>query len=163
MLGVDHRLYFSRAQRAGSPATPASIGIVVAPVRSGFTRSAASPLSVLFGGLLVGANNLQRTAQVPPALAVVMNGIIVLAVAFEQRARPAATGWKLEVAAMARRAGARSGRADHLILHRRRRPMWSDLPGTGRSSCPSPPPVCSWRRHTCSPHSARRSDSAVAC
>lgn len=99
VLGVDHRLYFEGAA-SGFTGNAGFNGIVVA-LFGGLHPLGSIPASVLFGGLLVGANNLQRTAQVPSALAVVMNGIIVLAVVSSsvlvQRRRR-----KLEVAAMAR-------------------------------------------------------------
>lgn len=38
----------------------------------------AIPASVIFGGLLVGADKMQRTVQVPNSLVVVINGLIVL-------------------------------------------------------------------------------------
>jgi simple sugar transport system permease protein len=36
------------------------------------------PASFLFGGLLVGANAMQRAIQVPASLVVAMNGVVVL-------------------------------------------------------------------------------------
>ena len=36
------------------------------------------PASILFGGLLVGADKMQRTVQVPSALIVALNGLVVL-------------------------------------------------------------------------------------
>lgn len=50
------------------------------------------PASFLFGGLLVGANNLQRAVQVPAALIVTLNGLVVVFVVStelwrQQRAR----------------------------------------------------------------------------
>jgi ABC-type uncharacterized transport system permease subunit len=36
------------------------------------------PASLLFGGLLVGANSMQRAIQIPSALVVAMNGLVVL-------------------------------------------------------------------------------------
>ena len=36
------------------------------------------PSSMLFGGMLVGANSLQRVAQVPSALVIALNGLIVV-------------------------------------------------------------------------------------
>ena len=36
------------------------------------------PASVLFGAMLVGANKMQRVMQVPSALIVVLNGLIVV-------------------------------------------------------------------------------------
>ncbi|HEX7235256.1 MAG TPA: hypothetical protein VF243_08300, partial [Nitrosospira sp.] len=34
--------------------------------------------SVLFGGLLVGANSMQRAVQVPSAFVTVLNGLVVI-------------------------------------------------------------------------------------
>ncbi len=78
VFGVDHRLYFEGAA-AGFTGGAGFNGIVVA-LFGGLHPIGAIPASILFGGLLVGANNLQRTAQVPSALVVVMNGIVVLVV-----------------------------------------------------------------------------------
>ncbi len=36
------------------------------------------PSSILFGGMLIGANSLQRVAQVPSALIIALNGLIVI-------------------------------------------------------------------------------------
>ncbi|HRU94493.1 MAG TPA: hypothetical protein P5195_04580, partial [Anaerolineae bacterium] len=36
------------------------------------------PAAFLFGGLLVGANKLQRAVQVPAALIVTLNGLVVV-------------------------------------------------------------------------------------
>lgn len=54
--------------------------------------------SVLFGGLLVGANAMQRAVQVPSSLIVALNGLIVLFVVSSDRARQriAAFGRKSE-------------------------------------------------------------------
>jgi simple sugar transport system permease protein len=38
----------------------------------------AIPASALFGALLVGANNMQRAVQVPSALVVALNGLVVV-------------------------------------------------------------------------------------
>jgi ABC-type uncharacterized transport system permease subunit len=38
------------------------------------------PAALLFGGLLVGADQMQRTVQVPAALITVLNGLVVLMV-----------------------------------------------------------------------------------
>ncbi len=40
----------------------------------------AIPAAILFGGLLVGADQMQRTVQVPSALITVLNGLVVLMV-----------------------------------------------------------------------------------
>jgi simple sugar transport system permease protein len=42
------------------------------------------PSSIIFGGLLVGANKLQRTVQVPSSLAIALNGLIVIFVVATQ-------------------------------------------------------------------------------
>jgi simple sugar transport system permease protein len=56
------------------------------------------PASILFGGLLVGANSMQRVVQVPSALVTALNGLVVVFVVSSevlrrrrQRARLAAT------------------------------------------------------------------------
>ncbi len=36
------------------------------------------PASILFGGLLVGANRMQRAVQVPSAFVTVLNGLVVV-------------------------------------------------------------------------------------
>ena len=36
------------------------------------------PASILFGALLVGANNMQRAVQVPSALVIGLNGLVVV-------------------------------------------------------------------------------------
>jgi simple sugar transport system permease protein len=50
------------------------------------------PSSLLFGGMLVGANALQRALQVPSALVIALNGLIVVFVVssefFRRRSRP---------------------------------------------------------------------------
>ena len=38
----------------------------------------AIPASIIFGGLLVGADKMQRTVQVPSSLVIAINGLIVL-------------------------------------------------------------------------------------
>lgn len=52
-------------------------GIVVA-LFAGLHPLWAIPSSFLFGGMLVGANALQRAAQVPSALVIALNGLIVV-------------------------------------------------------------------------------------
>lgn len=78
VLGIDHRLY-SEGAAAGFTGQAGFNGIVVA-LFGALHPLGAIPASVLFGGLIVGANNLQRTAQVPSSVAVVLNGIVVLVV-----------------------------------------------------------------------------------
>ena len=45
------------------------------------------PSSFLFGGLLVGANSLQRAVQVPQALIVALNGLVVVFVVSSEKLR----------------------------------------------------------------------------
>jgi simple sugar transport system permease protein len=63
-------------------------GIVVA-LFAGLHPLWSIPSAFLFGGMLVGANALQRAAQVPSALSIALNGLIVVfvvsSVHFQQR------------------------------------------------------------------------------
>lgn len=52
-------------------------GIVVA-LFAGLHPLWSIPSALLFGGMLVGANSLQRAAQVPSALVIALNGLIVI-------------------------------------------------------------------------------------
>jgi simple sugar transport system permease protein len=52
-------------------------GIVVA-LFAGLHPLWSIPSALLFGGMLVGANALQRAAQVPSALVIALNGLIVI-------------------------------------------------------------------------------------
>jgi simple sugar transport system permease protein len=52
-------------------------GIVVA-LFAGLHPLWAIPSALLFGGMLVGANALQRALQVPSALIIALNGLIVV-------------------------------------------------------------------------------------
>ncbi len=67
-------------------------GIVVA-LLAGLHPLWSIPSALLFGGMLVGANALQRAAQVPSALIIALNGLIVVFVVsseyFKQRLTPA--------------------------------------------------------------------------
>ena len=67
-------------------------GIVVA-LLAGLHPLWSIPSALLFGGMLVGANALQRAAQVPSALIMALNGLIVVFVVsseyFKQRVVPA--------------------------------------------------------------------------
>lgn len=78
VLGLDHRLY-SEGNAAAFTGLAGFNGIVVA-LFGGLHPLGAIPASVLFGGLVVGANSLQRTEQVPSSIAVTLNGIVVLVV-----------------------------------------------------------------------------------
>ena len=61
-------------------------GIVVA-LFAGLHPLWAIPSSLLFGGMLVGANSLQRAVQVPSALIIALNGLIVVFVVSSENIR----------------------------------------------------------------------------
>jgi simple sugar transport system permease protein len=61
-------------------------GIVVA-LFAGLHPLWAIPSSLLFGGMLVGANSLQRALQVPSALIIALNGLIVVFVVSTENIR----------------------------------------------------------------------------
>ncbi|MEZ5217168.1 MAG: ABC transporter permease [Ilumatobacteraceae bacterium] len=67
-------------------------GIVVA-LFGALHPIAAIPASVLFGALLVGANAMQRAVQVPSALIVALNGLVVLFVVSSDRLRNRLLSW----------------------------------------------------------------------
>lgn len=60
---------------------------IVAALFGGLHPLWTIPSSFLFGGLLTGATGLQRTLQVPAALAVALNGIVVLFVVSSSKLR----------------------------------------------------------------------------
>jgi simple sugar transport system permease protein len=82
VMGLDHRLY-SEGNAAAFTGLAGFNGIVVA-LFGGLHPLGAVPASMLFGGLVVGANALQRTAQVPSSIATTLNGIVVLVVVSSQ-------------------------------------------------------------------------------
>ena len=82
VMGLDHRLY-SEGNAAAFTGLAGFNGIVVA-LFGGLHPLGAVPASMLFGGLLVGANALQRTAQVPSSIATTLNGIVVFVVVSSQ-------------------------------------------------------------------------------
>ena len=61
-------------------------GIVVA-LFAGLHPLWAIPSAFLFGGMLVGANSLQRALQVPSALIIALNGLIVVFVVGSENIR----------------------------------------------------------------------------
>jgi simple sugar transport system permease protein len=76
VLGLQYRL-----QTDGSPAgftANAGFNGIVAALFGGLNPFGAIPASIFFGGLLVGAQNMQRTVGVPAALITAVNGIIVI-------------------------------------------------------------------------------------
>jgi general nucleoside transport system permease protein len=82
ILGLHHRM-FTDGSAAGFTGSAGFNGIVAA-LFGGLHPIATIPASVLFGGLLVGANQLQRTVQVPSALVVGLNGLVVIFVVASQ-------------------------------------------------------------------------------
>jgi simple sugar transport system permease protein len=76
VLGLQYRL-----QTDGSPAgftANAGFNGIVAALFGNLNPLGAIPASVFFGGLLVGAQKMQRDLEVPAALITAVNGIIVI-------------------------------------------------------------------------------------
>jgi simple sugar transport system permease protein len=82
VLGLHHRM-FTDGSAAGFTGAAGFNGIVAA-LFGGLHPIGTIPSSILFGGLLVGANKLQRVAQVPSALAIALNGLVVMFVVATQ-------------------------------------------------------------------------------
>jgi simple sugar transport system permease protein len=76
VYGVSHRM-FTDGSAAGFTGGAGFNGIVVA-LFGKLHPLGAIPASFIFGALLVGANSLQRAMQVPSALIVALNGLIVV-------------------------------------------------------------------------------------
>jgi ABC-type uncharacterized transport system permease subunit len=82
LYGVTHRL-FSDGSAHGFTGNAGFNGIVAA-LFGGLHPIGTIPASILFGALLVGANQLQRTIQVPSAFVVTLDGLIVVFVVASQ-------------------------------------------------------------------------------
>lgn len=82
VLGVTHRL-FTDGSLTGFTGNAGFNGIVAALFGS-LHPIGAIPASILFGALLVGANSLQRTVQVPSSLVTTLDGLIVIFVVSSQ-------------------------------------------------------------------------------
>ncbi len=82
LYGVTHRL-FSDGSATGFTSNAGFNGIVAA-LFGGLHPIGAIPASVLFGALLVGANSLQRTVQVPSAFVTTLDGLVVIFVVASQ-------------------------------------------------------------------------------
>ncbi len=82
VLGVTHRL-FTDGSLTGFTGNAGFNGIVAA-LFGGLHPIGTIPASILFGALLVGANSLQRTAQVPSSLVTTLDGLIVIFVVSSQ-------------------------------------------------------------------------------
>jgi len=76
VYGVHHRM-FTDGSAAGFTGAAGFNGIVAA-LFGKLHPIGTIPASFIFGALLVGANKLQRTAQVPAALITALNGLVVV-------------------------------------------------------------------------------------
>lgn len=82
LYGVTHRL-FSDGSAHGFTGNAGFNGIVAA-LFGGLHPIGTIPASILFGALLVGANQLQRNVQVPSAFVITLDGLIVVFVVASQ-------------------------------------------------------------------------------
>ena len=82
VLGVNHRL-FTDGSATGFTGNAGFNGIVVA-LFGGLHPIGALPASLFFGALIVGANSLQRTVQVPSAFVTTLDGLVVIFVVASQ-------------------------------------------------------------------------------
>jgi simple sugar transport system permease protein len=82
VLGVTHRL-FTDGSAVGFTSSAGFNGIVAALFGS-LHPIGTIPASILFGALLVGANSLQRTVQVPSAFVTTLDGLVVIFVVASQ-------------------------------------------------------------------------------
>lgn len=82
VLGLQYRLQ-TDGSAAGFTGNAGFNGIVAA-LFGGLHPVGTIPASVFFGGLLIGAQSLQRTAQVPASLIITLNGLVVVFVVSSQ-------------------------------------------------------------------------------
>jgi general nucleoside transport system permease protein len=83
VLGVNHRL-FTDGSATGFTGNAGFNGIVAA-LFGGLHPIGTLPAAFFFGALLVGANSLQRTVQVPSAFVTTLDGLVVIFVVASQR------------------------------------------------------------------------------
>ena len=76
VLGLHHRM-FTDGSATGFTGSAGFNGIVTA-LFGGLHPLGAIPASILFGALLVGANQMQRVMQVPSAFITALNGLVVI-------------------------------------------------------------------------------------
>ena len=76
VLGVNHRM-FTDGSATGFTGSAGFNGIVAA-LFGQLHPLGAIPASIFFGALGVGANNMQRAMQVPSALIIALNGLVVV-------------------------------------------------------------------------------------
>ena len=86
VLGSEGQRMQTDGSLAGFTGSAGFNGIVAA-LFGGLHPIWTIPSSFLFGGLLTGATQLQRTLQVPSALAIALNGIVVVFVVSSDRVR----------------------------------------------------------------------------
>ena len=77
MFGSEGHRFVSDGSSTGFTGSAGFNGIVVA-LFGALHPLWTIPSSFLFGGLLVGANAMQRAIQIPASLVVALNGIVVL-------------------------------------------------------------------------------------
>jgi general nucleoside transport system permease protein len=77
VFGSESHTMFTDGSSTGFTGSAGFNGIVVA-LFAGLHPLWAIPSALLFGGMLIGANALQRAAQVPSALIMALNGLIVI-------------------------------------------------------------------------------------
>jgi simple sugar transport system permease protein len=82
VLGVTHKM-LTDGSGAGFTGSAGFNGIVAA-LFGGLHPLGTIPASILFGGLLVGANKLQRAVQVPSSLVIALNGLVIIFVVASQ-------------------------------------------------------------------------------
>ncbi len=82
VLGLQYRLQ-TDGSAAGFTGSAGFNGIVAA-LFGGLHPVGTIPASIFFGGLLIGAQSLQRTVQVPASLIVTLNGLVVVFVVSSQ-------------------------------------------------------------------------------
>ena len=77
VFGSESHTMFTEGSSTGFTGSAGFNGIVVA-LFAGLHPLWSIPSALLFGGMLIGANALQRAAQVPSALIMALNGLIVV-------------------------------------------------------------------------------------
>lgn len=86
VFGSESHRFVTDGSATGFTASAGFNGIVTA-LFGGLHPLWTIPSSFLFGGLLVGANSMQRAVQVPQALIIGLNGLVVIFVVSSQRFR----------------------------------------------------------------------------
>jgi simple sugar transport system permease protein len=76
VMGVNHRM-FTDGSAAGFTGSAGFNGIVAA-LFGQLHPLGAIPASIFFGGLIVGANAMQRAVQIPSSMITALNGLLVI-------------------------------------------------------------------------------------